>query len=216
MVSKHLPNGIPHAMLGKPYCSQSHTQQPNSRTPRSAERAPLQGPGTITASVCPGESWILSDFGGHPAKWPKVRAMSRPERPSAEMNRERNRVNRFDDTARGITGGVRLPGRASGCVRPAVLHGSAVRGVVVPVPFYSHPISSTNGSSGSRTKISIIRTSPPVPVITRGVPFSPGGPRSFRNRFQSRRMRGDRPRLPVDAFGEKCVHVNVHTVSGVH
>ena len=210
MAPEYSSSGIPHALHSRSYCSQSHTQQPNSRTPRSVERAPLQGPGTITESVCPGESKILSDFGGHPAKWPKVRTQSRPERPSAEVSRDR--VNRFDNPARGVSPSR----RAAGHVRPAVLRYSTAQEVVVPVPFYRHPISSANGSSGSPTRISVIGTSPPAPEITRGVPVSLGGPRRPRNCFRGMRMPGEDPRPPADANGEKCVHVNVHTVPGVH
>lgn len=200
-------------MHGKPYSSQSHTHQSNSRPAEGERRAPPEGPETITASVCPGESWILSEFGGHPAAGPAARAPIRSERPSAEMSE--NRVHRFE-SARRIAGAMSPAARAPGGVRLAILHHPPVPDVVVPVLSHFHPASSMNGSSGSRPSISLIGTSPPAAGKTRGVPFSPGGPHRRRNPLRAKRIRGPRALSPTASIGEKSVHVNVHPVQGVH
>jgi hypothetical protein len=196
----------------KPYSSQSHTHQSNGRPAEGDERAPPEGPETITASVCPGESWILSEFGGHPAMGPEKRVPIRSERPSAEMSEDR--VNRFE-SARRIAGAWSPAARAPGGVRLAILPIPRVRHVVVPVLSYFHPASSAKGSSGSRSKTSLICTSPPAAGRTRLVPLSPERPRRRRNAFQNKRFRGRGAFPSIDPNGAKCVHVNVHTVQGI-
>ncbi len=181
--------------------------------PGGDDRAPREGPGTITASVCPEESWILSEFGGHPATGPEARTPNRSERPSAEMSEDR--VNRFE-SARRIAGAKSPAVRAPGGVRLAILPIPRVPDVVVPVLPYMHPASSAKGSSGSRSKSSLICASPPGAGRTRGVPFSPAGPRRRRNPLRDILICGRRWLSPADSIGEKSVHVNVHLVQGIH
>lgn len=185
----------------------------HSWPPEGEERAPREGPGTITVSVCPGESWILSEFGGHPAIGPEARAPIRSGRPSAEMGE--NRVLRFE-SARRIAGAKSPTVRAPGGVRLAILPIPRVPDVVVPVLPYFHPASSTNGSSGSPPIVFLINASPPGVGRTRGVPYSPGGPRRRRNSMRDMRIRDRRGLPPAGSVGEKRVHVNVHCVQGIH
>jgi len=77
---------------------------------------------------------------------------------------------------------------------------------------YFHPATSMKGSSGSRPSIFLMCTSPPAVERTRVMPLAPAGPHRRRNPLRAKRIRGPRALSPTDSIGDKCVHVNVHTV----